>query len=132
VLETTGRARERQHHEVGPGVRPKSIFDSIPWLRPQTRDAPISTSLKNVAKKHGKTVTFNAQALFGDTVQACTPTNHCWKKGQTALCRQRVRRFEPNGPLLYRGVLNTPKALAASAILRPNSYKRLVPGYERR
>jgi glutamine synthetase len=87
--------------------------------------------VKNVARKHGKTVTFMPKPLFGDNGSGMHTHQSLWKEGQTLMA-------DPSGyaglSKLARnyvgGLLAHAPALLAFCAPTTNSYRRLVPGYE--
>ena len=85
---------------------------------------------KNVAKRHGKTVTFMPKPLFGDNGSGMHTHQSIWKEASpssratgTAECPKLAMRY-------IGGILKHAPALAAITNPTTNSYKRLVPGFE--
>ena len=82
VMEQVGIAVEAQHHEVATGGQAEidmqfnsltKIADSLMWYK---------YILKNVARKHGKTVTLMPKPLFGDNGTGMHCHQSLWKGGQ--------------------------------------------------
>ena len=121
---------EKEHHEVATAGQAEIdiVFDSL--VRTADKMQVYKYVCKNVAFKHGKTVTFMPKPLFGDNGSGMHVHQSLWKDGKPL--------FPGNGyaglsdmALYYAGGL-LKHAHALCAILSPtnNSYKRLVPGYE--
>jgi len=87
--------------------------------------------VKNIAKKHGKVVTFMPKPLFEDNGSGMHCHQSLWKDGKNVF-------YDPKGYALISqtakyyigGLLKHAPALMAFVAPTTNSYKRLVPGYE--
>src|SRR4029434_1153260 len=86
--------------------------------------------VKNVAKKHGKTVTFMPKPLFADNGSGMHTHQSLWKKGKPLFAGNEYAGLSPMALHYIGGILKHAKALAALCNPTVNSYKRLVPGYE--
>jgi glutamine synthetase len=86
---------------------------------------------KNVAKRHGKTVTFMPKPIFQDNGSGMHVHQSLFKDGKNMF-------FDPKGYALISqtckyyigGLLKHADALSAICSPTTNSYKRLVPGFE--
>eukprot|EP00386_Alphamonas_edax_P013149 GDKI01040699.1.p2 GENE.GDKI01040699.1~~GDKI01040699.1.p2 ORF type:complete len:268 (+),score=107.73 GDKI01040699.1:566-1369(+) len=88
--------------------------------------------IKNVAHKHGKSVTFMPKPIYGDNGSGMHVHQSLWKDGKPLF-------FDANGPYVklsqmclhyMGGLLKHAPAVLAFTNPTTNSYKRLVPGYE--
>ena len=109
VMESVGIQVERQHHEVATAGQAEidirfdslvAMADKLQWFK---------YIIKNVARRHGKTVTFMPKPLFAGDGYAGLSDLAMWYIG---------------------GILKHGPALAALCCPTTNSYKRLVPGFE--
>ena len=87
--------------------------------------------IKNIARAHGKTVTFMPKPLFGDNGSGMHVHQSLWKAGSPLFFDAEGYAGLSETALYYIGGL-LKHAPALLAILAPttNSYRRLVPGYE--
>ncbi|MCW5848536.1 MAG: type I glutamate--ammonia ligase [Anaerolineae bacterium] len=87
--------------------------------------------IKNVARAHGKTVTFMPKPLFGDNGSGMHVHQSLWKAGSPLFFDTEGYAGLSETALYYIGGL-LKHAPALLAILAPttNSYRRLVPGFE--
>ncbi|HOW27802.1 MAG TPA: type I glutamate--ammonia ligase [Elusimicrobiota bacterium] len=87
--------------------------------------------LKNIARQHGKTVTFMPKPLFGDNGTGMHTHQSLWKKGQPVFFDAKGYAGLSKTALHYiGGLLKHAPALCAFCNSTTNSYRRLVPGYE--
>ena len=130
VMEQIGIAVEAQHHEVATGGQAEidmrfnsltKIADSLMWYK---------YILKNVARKHGKTVTLMPKPLFGDNGSGMHVHQSLWKGGQPLFPGNGYAGLSDLALWYIGGILKHAAALCAIVAPTTNSYKRLVPGYE--
>ena len=130
VMEEVGIAVEAQHHEVATGGQAEidlkfnsltKIADSLMWYK---------YILKNVARKHGKTVTLMPKPLFGDNGTGMHCHQSLWKGGQPLFAGNGYAGLSDMALWYIGGILKHAAALCAIVAPTTNSYKRLVPGYE--
>ena len=129
-LMAAGIRVEMHHHEVATGGQ-SEISIRFDTLRNMGDKALLYKYIaKNVAKRHGKSVTFMPKPIFGDNGSGMhvhqslrkDDTNLFYGDGYgstSEMCRHYI------GGLLKHG-----RALMAFCAPGTNSYKRLVPGYE--
>jgi glutamine synthetase len=86
--------------------------------------------LKNVAYRHGSTVTFMPKPLFGDNGTGMHTHVSIWKDGKPTFAGDRYAGVSDNAMYAIGGILKHCQALCAFTNPSTNSYKRLVPGYE--
>ncbi len=130
IMEQLGIVVERQHHEVATAGQAEIDFRFDTLVR--TADAMMLYKyiIKNVARKHGKTVTFMPKPLFGDNGSGMHTHQSLWNKGKPLFAGSEYAGLSKMALYYIGGILKHAKALAAICNPTTNSYKRLVPGYE--
>jgi glutamine synthetase len=86
--------------------------------------------VRNVARKHGKTVTFMPKPLFGDNGSGMHTHQSLWKGGAPLFAGHGYAGLSDLALHYIGGILHHAAALCAFVAPTTNSYKRLVPGYE--
>jgi glutamine synthetase len=121
---------EAQHHEVGTAGQSEIDlrFDSLV----QTADKLLMYKyiIKNVAKKHNKTVTFMPKPLFGDNGSGMHTHISLWKDSEPLFAGSSYAGMSEMAMHAIGGLLAHAPAILAFSNPTTNSYKRLVPGYE--
>ncbi|MDZ8222385.1 MULTISPECIES: type I glutamate--ammonia ligase [unclassified Nostoc] len=121
---------EKHHHEVATGgqcelgFRFGKLIEAADWLM------IYKYVIKNVAKKHGKTVTFMPKPIFGDNGSGMHCHQSIWKDGQPLFAGDKYAGLSDMALHYIGGLLKHAPALLAITNPSTNSYKRLVPGYE--
>ncbi len=126
-----GIALEKQHHEVATAGQAEIDlrFDSLTNMADKVMLYKYAT--KNVAKKHGKTVTFMPKPIFGDNGSGMHVHQSVWKNGKNMFYDAKGYAELSDLAMHYiGGLLEHASALLAFTSPTTNSYKRLVPGYE--
>jgi glutamine synthetase len=131
TLKQFGMEVEMQHHEVGTAGQAEIDFRFDTLRKTADNLMAFKYVIKNVAKRHGKVVTFMPKPLFGDNGSGMHVHQSIWKGGKPLF-------FDANGygeasqTMLYYigGLLTHIDALLAFCAPTTNSYKRLVPHYE--
>jgi glutamine synthetase len=130
VMSQVGINVERQHHEVATAGQAEIDirFDTLT----RTADALMwfKYIIKNVARQHGKTVTFMPKPLFGDNGSGMHCHMSLWKAGKPLFAGDGYAGLSQTAMHYIGGVLKHAPALAALCNPTTNSYKRLVPGFE--
>ncbi len=122
---------EVHHHEVATAGQAEIDMKYAPLIRMADNVMLYKYILKNVAKAHGKTVTFMPKPLFMDNGSGMHCHQSLWKNGQNLF-------YDPEGyakisemALYYiGGLIKHSPALLAFCAPTTNSYRRLVPGFE--
>jgi glutamine synthetase len=130
VMESLGIKVERQHHEVATAGQAEIDFRFDTLVRTADNMMLYKYVIKNVAKRHGKTVTFMPKPLFGDNGSGMHTHQSLWKKGKPLFAGNEYAGLSKMALHYIGGLLKHAKALCALCSPTTNSYKRLVPGYE--
>ena len=125
-----GIAVECQHHEVGTAGQAEIDlrFDSL--VRMADQMMTYKYVLKNVAHKHGKTVTFMPKPIFSDNGSGMHVHFSLWKDEQPLFAGSGYAGLSDMALHAIGGLLRHAPSVLAFTNPTTNSYKRLVPGYE--
>jgi len=121
---------EKQHHEVASGGQCELGVKFAPIIQAADGLMTYKYVIRNVAKQHGKTVTFMPKPLFGDNGTGMHTHQSIWKDGQPLFAGDRYAGLSQMGLHYIGGILKHAPALLAFTNPTTNSYKRLVPGFE--
>ena len=130
VMEKLGIQIERQHHEVATAGQAEIDFRFDTLVKTADHMMLYKYVIKNVARKHGKTVTFMPKPLFGDNGSGMHTHQSLWKKGKPLFAGGEYAGLSKMALHYIGGILKHAKALCGLCNPTTNSYKRLVPGYE--
>jgi glutamine synthetase len=130
IMEQLGVQIERQHHEVATAGQAEIDYRFDTLVRCADKMMVYKYVLKNVAKKHGKTVTFMPKPLFGDNGSGMHTHQSLWKKGKPLFAGHEYGGLSQMALYYIGGLLKHAHALCAFCSPTTNSYKRLVPGFE--
>jgi glutamine synthetase len=86
--------------------------------------------IKNVAKRHGKTVTFMPKPVFDDNGSGMHTHLSIWKGGKNLFAGDKYAGLSQEALWGIGGLLKHAPAVLAFAAPTSNSYRRLVPGFE--
>jgi glutamine synthetase len=87
--------------------------------------------IKNVARRHGKTVTVMPKPIFQDNGSGMHTHQSLWKGGKNVFYDAKNYALISDTARHYvGGILRHAHALCAFVAPTTNSYRRLVPGYE--
>ncbi|MCF7669294.1 MAG: type I glutamate--ammonia ligase [Verrucomicrobia bacterium] len=130
MLQQLGIQVERQHHEVATGGQAEIDFKFDTLLKTADRLLLYKYVLKNVARTHGKTVTFMPKPLFADNGSGMHTHVSLWKKDKPLFAGNEYAGMSREALHFIGGILKHARTLCAFCNPTTNSYKRLVPGYE--
>lgn len=121
---------EKHHHEVATGGQCELGFRFDTLIRAADHLMTYKYVIKNVAKRHGKTVTFMPKPLFNDNGSGMHTHQSIWKDGQPLFWGDGYANLSQTALHYIGGILKHAPALLALTNPTTNSYKRLVPGFE--
>ncbi len=129
-MEKAGIVVEKHHHEVATAGQAEIDlrYDSLTRMADKMMMYKYIT--KNVALRHGKTVTFMPKPIFGDNGSGMHTHQSIWKEGQPLFAGDKYAGVSDTCLYYIGGILKHAPALCAFVAPTTNSYKRLVPGYE--
>jgi glutamine synthetase len=129
-MEKAGIAVEKHHHEVATAGQAEIDvrFDSL--LKMADKMMMYKYIVRNVARRHGKTVTFMPKPIFGDNGSGMHSHQSIWKDGKPLFAGKEYAGVSQICLHYIGGILKHAPALAAFTNPTTNSYKRLTPGFE--
>jgi glutamine synthetase len=130
VMEQVGIKVECQHHEVATAGQAEIDMRFAPLVKMGDQLMWFKYIIKNVARRHGKTVTFMPKPLYGDNGSGMHTHISLWKDGKPLFAGDRYAGLSEMALYAIGGILKHAPALCAFTNPTTNSYKRLVPGYE--
>jgi glutamine synthetase len=130
TLEKLGIEIEAQHHEVATAGQSEIDMKFMPLLQMSDQLMWFKYVLKNVAYKHGHTVTFMPKPLFEDNGSGMHTHISIWKGNQPLFAGDKYAGVSQEALYAIGGILKHCKAICAFSNPTTNSYKRLVPGFE--
>ena len=130
ILESLGIDIEAQHHEVATAGQAEIDMRFRPLLQMSDQLMWFKYVIKNVAYRHGHTVTFMPKPIFEDNGSGMHTHISIWKDGSPLFAGNRYAGVSQEALYGIGGILKHCKALCAFTNPTTNSYKRLVPGFE--
>src|SRR6476660_5063389 len=130
MMEQLGIQVERQHHEVATAGQAEIDFRFNTLVKTADTMMLYKYIIKNVARRHGKTVTFMPKPLFGDNGSGMHTHQSLWREGKPLFAGEMYAGLSQMALWYIGGLLKHARALSAIIAPTTNSYKRLVPGYE--
>jgi len=121
---------ECQHHEVATGGQAEIDIRFAPLVPMGDMLLKYKYVIKNVARKHGKTVTFMPKPLWNDNGTGMHTHLSIWKDGENTFAGDGYAGLSEVAMYAIGGILKHAPALLALTNPTTNSYKRLVPGFE--
>ena len=130
TLESVGIPVEVHHHEVATAGQTEIDMRRDTLVKMADNYLVYKYITKNVAKKHGKTVTFMQKPIFGDNGSGMHVHQSLWKNGKPLFAGNGYAGLSEMALYYIGGLLKHAPALCAITNPTTNSYKRLVPGFE--
>ena len=129
-MQKIGIMVEKQHHEVATAGQAEIDLRYDSLVSMADKMMMYKYIVKNVAHRHGKTVTFMPKPLFGDNGSGMHTHQSIWKDGKPLFAGKEYAGISQMCLWYIGGILMHAPALAASTTPTTNSYKRLTPGFE--
>jgi glutamine synthetase len=129
-LERAGMEIERQHHEVASAGQAEINIKYDAALPMADKMMWFKYIIKNVARRHDKTVTFMPKPIFGDNGSGMHIHMSLWKDGKNLFAGNKYAGLSETALYFIGGILKHAPTLCGITNPTTNSYKRLVPGYE--
>jgi glutamine synthetase len=130
VMQKCGVPIEKHHHEVATGGQCELGFKFATLVEAADYLMTYKYTIKNVAKKYGRSVTFMPKPLFNDNGSGMHTHQSIWRNGQPLFWGDRYANLSQMALHYIGGLLKHAPALLAITNPSTNSYKRLVPGFE--
>ncbi len=130
ILEEVGITVERQHHEVASAGQSEIDFRFDELVRSGDNLMWFKYVIKNVARRHNKSVTFMPKPLYGDNGSGMHTHQSIWRDGKPLFAGDGYAGLSEMALFYIGGILKHARSLGAFCNPTVNSYKRLVPGYE--
>src|ERR1044072_2703041 len=131
TLERLGIPCEFHHHEVASGGQCEIDLRYQTLTRMADQVMTYKYVVKNVARAHGKSVTFMPKPIFGDNGSGMHTHQSLWKEGTPLMAdKSGYAGLSQLARAYVGGLLAHAPALLAFCAPTTNSYRRLVPGYE--
>jgi len=121
---------EAQHHEVATAGQCEIDMRFQELVRMADQMCLYKYIVRNIARRHGKTVTFMPKPLYGDNGSGMHTHISLWKEGHPLFAGSGYAGLSEMALHAMGGILRHAPALLAITNPTTNSYKRLVPGYE--
>lgn len=121
---------EAHHHEVATAGQCEIDMKFQELLTMADQFLWYKYIIKNVAKNHGKTVTFMPKPVFADNGSGMHTHISLWKGSKPLMAGDGYAGMSELGLHAIGGILKHGRALVAISAPTVNSYHRLVPGFE--
>ena len=130
VMEKAGIRVEKHHHEVATAGQGEIDLRFDTLIKMADQMMMYKYIVRNVARRHGKTVTFMPKPLFNDNGTGMHTHQSIWKDGKPLFAGKEYAGVSQLCLYYIGGILKHGQALAALTNPTTNSYKRLTPGFE--
>ncbi len=130
VMRDCGLRVEREHHEVATAGQAEIDLRFNSLVKMADDMMLYKYIVKNVARRHNKTVTFMPKPVFGDNGSGMHTHQSLWKKGKPLFAGSQYAGLSEMALYYIGGILKHARAMAAFTNPTVNSYKRLTPGFE--
>jgi glutamine synthetase len=121
---------EAHHHEVATAGQSEIDMRFAPLLKMADQMMWYKYICKNVAKRHGKTVTFMPKPIFEDNGSGMHTHFSLWRDGKPLFAGKGYAGLSDLALHAAGGLLKHAASILAFAAPTTNSYRRLVPGFE--
>jgi len=129
-MQKVGITVEAHHHEVATAGQSEIDMKFEPLTKMADQFMWFKYIIKNVAKRHSKTVTFMPKPIFQDNGSGMHSHFSLWKNGKPLFADSEYAGLSKIGLYSIGGILKYAPAILAFAAPTTNSYRRLVPGFE--
>ncbi len=129
-MRKVGIVVEAHHHEVGTAGQSEIDMRFTPLLKMADQFMWYKYIIKNVARRHDKTVTFMPKPIFADNGSGMHTHLSLWKNGEPLFAGDGYAHLSETALHAIGGLLRHAPAVLAFAAPTINSYRRLVPGFE--
>ncbi|MBN1787612.1 MAG: type I glutamate--ammonia ligase [Sedimentisphaerales bacterium] len=129
-MQKVGIVVEAHHHEVATAGQAEIDMKFEELVKMADQFMWFKYIIKNVAKRHGKTVTFMPKPVFEDNGSGMHSHFSLWKGGEPLFGGSGYAGLSDIGLYSVGGILKHAPAILAFAAPTTNSYRRLVPGFE--
>jgi glutamine synthetase len=131
TLQEVGIAVEVHHHEVATAGQCEIDMRYDTLVSMGDKLLKFKYIIKNVARRHNKTVTLMPKPIFMDNGSGMHVHQSLWKDGKNTFYQAGTYAdLSKNAVYYIGGLLKHAAALLAFCAPTTNSYRRLVPGYE--
>ena len=130
AMRKLGLVIEAHHHEVATAGQDEIDMKFEPLLKMGDQFMWYKYVIKNIARQHGKTVTFMPKPVFEDNGSGMHSHLSLWKGGDPLFAGDGYAGLSDLGLHAIGGILKHAPAILAFAAPTTNSYRRLVPGFE--
>ncbi len=127
-LEKAGIPIERQHHEVASAGQAEIDIRFAPLKQMGDAMQYYKYIVRNVARRHHKTVTFMPKPLFGDNGSGMHTHMSLWKDGKPLFAGNGYAGLSEMALFFIGGILRHAPALTCITNPTTNSYKRWFLG----
>jgi glutamine synthetase len=129
-IERAGYRVEKHHHEVATAGQAEIDLRFLSLLRMGDALMWYKYICRNVARRHGRVVTFMPKPVFLDNGSGMHTHQSIWKGEKPLFAGDRYGGMSELAMHYIGGILRHSPALCAFAAPTTNSYRRLVPGFE--
>ncbi len=129
-MERIGIHVECQHHEVATAGQAEIDMRFDELTRMADKLMWFKYIVKNVARRHNKTVTFMPKPIFEDNGSGMHVHQSIWKGGDPTFAGDKYGGLSETALHYMGGILKHARSICAFSNATTNSYRRLVPGFE--
>ncbi|MCB1307950.1 MAG: type I glutamate--ammonia ligase [Leptospiraceae bacterium] len=130
ILESIGVETEKHHHEVASAGQGEINLMVAEGIKMADNMIKYKYVLKNVARRHGFTVTFMPKPVWNDNGTGMHTHQSIWKGGKNLFAGDKYAGLSDMALNYIGGIIENGPSVLAFTNPTTNSYKRLVPGFE--